>query len=356
MKFGIFDFGMWHETQSPAEVIRNVVDDATLADALGFDTFWLGEHHFTRHGIYGNTLTLAAHLAARTSTIRLGTAVVVLPLHHPIRVAEEAAMVDVLSNGRLDLGLGAGYQRLEFDGMGIDINESRARFKETLELLLHAWQDTPFEFEGTFYRRGDDGREIQVLPKPTQSPHPPVYIAVSTSPETIEFAAELGFPIMVGGPTDIMGIAPQVVQRWQEAMGRHGKDASGIDIPCAKGIYVAPTDAEAEADIAAVDSQWDLKLLAQIGSPISAGGEIPPGYEHWEGRHKDRAQWTAESTTSTGSAALIGSPETVAERLADLGESGLTSIFGGFGLPGMPHRNVQRSIELFGKEVLPRFK
>jgi alkanesulfonate monooxygenase SsuD/methylene tetrahydromethanopterin reductase-like flavin-dependent oxidoreductase (luciferase family) len=352
MKFGIFDYGMWHQSQSQAEVYDSAVSHAEIADELGFEAIWLGEHHFSRHGIYGNSLTLASFIAARTERLRIGTAVVVLPLNNPVRVAEEVAMVDILSNGRVDFGIGAGYQRLEFGGFGIDINESRARFLECLDVIVASWTQEHLSYKGTFYN-WDAADELSVEPKPVQSPYPQIYVAISASPETIDLAASRNLRLLVGGPTDIMGIAPQVIARWRAAMEAHGNPHEGIDIPCAKGIYVAPTDEEAEADVAAVDRFWDLKLLAQIGSPISKGGDIPPGYEHWAMRTQDREQSLVKNTT--GTEALVGSPDTVAKRLTDLQEMGLTYLFGSFGLPGMPEEKKARAIELFGREVLPRF-
>jgi alkanesulfonate monooxygenase SsuD/methylene tetrahydromethanopterin reductase-like flavin-dependent oxidoreductase (luciferase family) len=352
MKFGIFDYGMWHERESAADVLDSVVSHAQLADELGFEAIWLGEHHFTRHGIYGNTLTLGSFIAANTNRLRIGTAVVILPLNQPVRVAEEVAMVDVLSKGRVDLGVGAGYQRLEFGGFGVDINESRARFAESLDVIIAAWTQENLKYEGKFYQ-WDGTNNLNVQPKPTQKPYPNIYVAISASPETIDMAAKRNLRLLVGGPTDIMGIAPQVVERWRNAMIDNGNDPTGIDIPCAKGIHVADTDEQAEADIAAVDRFWDLKLLSTIGSPISPAGDIPPGYEHWAMRTSDRESTLKLNTA--GTAALVGSPDTVAKRIQGLRDMGLTYIFGGFGLPGMPEETKRHAIELFGKEVLPRF-
>ncbi|GAA1858116.1 LLM class flavin-dependent oxidoreductase [Pseudonocardia ailaonensis] len=352
MKFGILDVGHWHESETSEEVYRAVVDHAQLAEELGFEAIWLGEHHFSRHGIYGNTLTLASHIAGKTDRLRIGTAVVILPLHHPLRVAEEAAMVDVLSGGRLDLGVGAGYQWREFNGLGVDIKESRERFIESLEILTTAWSSDALSFQGKF-RSWDAEDELIIHPKPRQSPDLPVYVAVSASPRSLELAASHNLRILVGGPTDIMGIAPQVIERWRQAMTNHGNDPSGKVLPCAKGIYVAETDEQAAADIAAIDQLWDVKLLSQIGSPLSPAGEVPPGYESWAMRVKDREKRVTDNTT--GTAALVGSPETVAHRIKELEEMGLEYIFGSFGLPGMPEEKKRRSIELFGREIIPQF-
>jgi alkanesulfonate monooxygenase SsuD/methylene tetrahydromethanopterin reductase-like flavin-dependent oxidoreductase (luciferase family) len=352
MKFGIFDYGMWHESEEAVDVLNAAVSHAQLADELGFEAIWLGEHHFSRHGIYGNTLTLGSFIAANTNRLRIGTAVIILPLNNPVRVAEEVAMVDQLSKGRVDVGVGSGYQRLEFGGFGVDLNESRARFAESLDIMIEAWTTDNLTYDGRFYQ-WDGSNNLNVQPKPKQDPYPNIYVAISASPETIDMAAKRNIRLLVGGPTDIMGIANQVVDRWRSAMIDNGNDPTGIDIPCAKGIYVAETDEEAEADIAEVDRFWDLKLLAQIGSPISPAGEIPAGYEHWAMRTQDRTNTLKQNTA--GTAALVGSPDTVAKRIAELEEMGLTYIFGGFGLPGMPDEKKRRAIELFGREVLPRF-
>jgi alkanesulfonate monooxygenase SsuD/methylene tetrahydromethanopterin reductase-like flavin-dependent oxidoreductase (luciferase family) len=350
MKFGVFNWGMWHETKSQREVLSNLIEDAVVADQLGYSTYWVGEHHFSRHGIVTNTLLTAAAIAMRTERIEIGTAVIVLPLNDPVRVAEETAAVDLLSGGRLRVGIGSGYQRQEFEGLGIDINTSRQRFAEALDILVKAWTEKSLTYHGKFFNYDD----LQVYPTPQQEPHPPLHIALTASPETIELAASRGLRLLVGGPTDLMGVAPQVIERWRVAMRRHGFNPDGIDIPCAKGIYVAPSDEEALADIEAADREWDLRLLSQIGSPISQAGEVPPGYERWTMRQEDRKR-TLRENTQAGTARLIGSPATVAERVAELRDMGITSIFGTFGLPAMPHEKIVRALELFGTEVMPQF-
>jgi alkanesulfonate monooxygenase SsuD/methylene tetrahydromethanopterin reductase-like flavin-dependent oxidoreductase (luciferase family) len=345
VKFGVFNIGMWHETQSQEEVFVNIKEQAVLADTLGYDSVWLGEHHFSRHGILADCMVQAAAIAAVTERVRIGTGVVVLPFHHPVRLAEQAAMVDILSNGRLDLGVGVGYQRREFNGLGLSIDEARERFRDHLDILLKCWRDEVLVHESRFHTfRAEDG--LEVYPKPVQPGGLPLYQAVSITPESIEFAASRGVPVMVGGPTDVLGLAPQVIDFWRRKMVEFGNDPTGVDIPCAKGVYVAETDEEAAADIAAVDQFWDLKLLQRFGSPISPSGELPKGYERWANRVKEHEK-NALDPNRAGTPPLIGSPETVRERLAQLRDSGITYIFGQFGLPGMPEAKIRRSIEMF---------
>jgi alkanesulfonate monooxygenase SsuD/methylene tetrahydromethanopterin reductase-like flavin-dependent oxidoreductase (luciferase family) len=137
-------------------------------------------------------------------------------------------------------------------------------------------------------------------------------------------------------------------------MVEYGNDPTGIEIPCSKGVYVAETDEQAAADIAAVDQYWDLKLLQQVGSPLSPSGDIPPGYEEWAKRHKER-EHNALDPTRAGTPPLIGSPATVRDRLRQLQDFGVNSMFGQFGMPGMPREKIRRCVELFA-EVMDDFR
>src|ERR671914_2176343 len=149
MQIGLFHSIQWPEGSGQTERYAQALAQACHADALGFDSVWLTEHHFSRHGIVSDSLTVLGHLAARTSHARLGTAVSVLPLHHPLRFAEAAATVDQLSDGRLDLGIGRGYQPGEFRGFGVDIGEKHARFAEAVDVLQRVWSaDGPVSHAG----------------------------------------------------------------------------------------------------------------------------------------------------------------------------------------------------------------
>jgi alkanesulfonate monooxygenase SsuD/methylene tetrahydromethanopterin reductase-like flavin-dependent oxidoreductase (luciferase family) len=353
LKFGILNLGMWHETQDQAEPFQIIQEQAVLADQLGYDSYWVGEHHFSRHGIIADGMLQLAAIAAVTKRIRIGTAVVVLPFHNPVRLAEQIAMVDILSNGRLDVGVGIGYQWREFKGLSANIDDAREQFRDNLQVMFKCWGDGILEHDSKFNQH-DVADGIEVMPKPIQRPHPPIYQAVTITPASVEFAASNGIPIMVGGPTDILGLAPQVIELWREKMVEYGNDPTGIEIPCSKGVYVAETDEQAAADIAAVDQHWDLKLLQQVGSPLSPAGDIPPGYEEWAKRHKER-EHNALDPTRAGTPPLIGSPATVRDRLRQLQDFGVNSMFGQFGMPGMPKEKIRRCVELFA-EVMDDFR
>ena len=248
MQFGQFEIIRWHPNLTPAQSIEAVMEKIELGDTLGIDEIWIGEHHFTRHGLVSGIFSMLGNVAQRTKNARIGSAIVVLPWRSPIQVAEEAATIDILSGGRLTLGVGAGYQALEFNGMGVDITEARARFREYVEVIYGCWKDEPLTFKGTFI----DVEDLNVLPKPVQKPIP-MHIAVSTSPESVDFAASMAMPIMVGGPTAVIGQIPQVIEMWHERMEHHGHPHEHVDLGTAQDIYVAPTMEEAERDIAGLE-------------------------------------------------------------------------------------------------------
>ena len=144
--------------------MREALEQIELADRLGLDEVWLGEHRFSRHGLLSGIFSFLGQVVARTTHVRIGTAVIVLPLHNPILVAEEVAMLDVLSGGRIDLGIGSGYQRQEFEGIGVDMEESRERFVESVEVMIKAWTEETLTYNGRFTNVDN----LWVLPKPVQ--------------------------------------------------------------------------------------------------------------------------------------------------------------------------------------------
>ncbi|MEV4090036.1 LLM class flavin-dependent oxidoreductase, partial [Nonomuraea fuscirosea] len=192
MKFSTFHLFHRFDGQSFKDVYDYHLELIELAEELGFDGVRLAEHHFRDYGVVPNLFTMLAHAAARTTDLRLGTGIVVLPLHDPVHVAEEAALVDVLSGGRLELGIGRGYQSFEFEGFGIDLAEARDRFNEALEVIVGLWTQDSYQHEGKFYKTG---AEVSLVPRPLQSPHPALHVA-AVSPETVTMYAERGLPIL----------------------------------------------------------------------------------------------------------------------------------------------------------------
>src|SRR3989449_6833486 len=169
MRFCIQQLLTFRDWQTEAGVYADALEEARLADELGFEAIWLAEHHFSSYGICPSLAVLAAAIARETRRARIGTSVVVAPFAHPLRIAEEWAMVDILSGGRLEFGLGRGYQPNEFRGFGVSMERTRERSDECLEIIRRAWTEERVTFEGEFYTV----RDVRVLPKPIQKPHPP---------------------------------------------------------------------------------------------------------------------------------------------------------------------------------------
>ena len=191
MRFGFFDQLPCAAGYTERQRYRDIIAQIELGDDLAFDAVWLGELHFSRaFSILADPLMVLAAAAQRTSRIRLGTAVTLLPLHNPVKIAEEAAIADILSDGRLELGVGRGTAPLHYSGYDIPQEESRERFDEALDFILKAWTEEIFSFEGKHFRVS----ELSVVPRPVQSPHPRVRIAAN-SPDTFPMAGRRRFPI-----------------------------------------------------------------------------------------------------------------------------------------------------------------
>ena len=179
MKFGVLQFFSWPERRtSLATVYSRALDRIGIMDRTGYDAVWLAEHHFSSFSVCPSVHMVGTLAAARTRRLRIGTAVSLAPLYHPLRLAEEVALLDQLSGGRVNWGAGRGFARVEFTNFGVPPDESTSRFREAVEIVLRAWTDERLSFAGTHFRF--DG--VEVLPKPLQQPHPPVWLAASSEP------------------------------------------------------------------------------------------------------------------------------------------------------------------------------
>src|SRR5216683_4648889 len=197
MKFGVFFQTPEAPGQSHGERFAEMLDRIGLADSLGFDVAWLAELHFGgAFSLLSSPLMAVPVIAQRTRRIRIGTAVTLLPLHHPLACAEQAATADVLSGGRLEFGVGRGSIPSQFHGFRVPVAENRARFDEALEIIKLAWTRDRFTYHGTFYQV----EEVAVVPKPLQRPHPPIRVAVHTA-ESFAHIGVLGLPIYSGTTT-----------------------------------------------------------------------------------------------------------------------------------------------------------
>ena len=250
MKVGVLQFFSWPERRVDlATVYERAFERIDAMDRTGYDAVWLAEHHFTGYSVCPSVHLMAMHVANRTRNLRIGTAVSLAAFYHPLRLAEEVALLDVLSGGRVNWGAGRGFDRNEFTNFGVAPDESYPRFREHLEIVLEAWKQEKLTYHGQYF----DFEDVEVLPKPQQKPHPPMWMAAS-SPPAIEWAAERGYSIMMDPHSSHADIARKR-ELYRGELEKHGHEIAGRDIPMARLLAVAETRAEAE-ETARRGAQW----------------------------------------------------------------------------------------------------
>ena len=346
MKFSVQLLLTLRETQSHAQVYASALEETRLAEALGFDAVWLAEHHFSVYGICPSLAVLAGAIARDTRRMRIGTSVVIAPFAHPLRIAEEWAMVDVLSDGRLDFGLGRGYQPKEFAGLDISMERTRERFDECMEIIRRAWTEARVSFAGEFYRVPD----VTVFPRPVQRPHPPLWTA-AVSPDTYRLAARRGFKILTAPsftPWDVLRTSYDAYhEEWRRV---HGTGA-GAEIVMNKIIYVADSSRQAREDVR-VPIRWFFATQAELIA--DADGVPPDQYRFYRRVRENLLALTDEQALDQ--AAIVGDAEEVADKIRAHHEAlGVRYFMGSFSRGMSDPAKVLRSMRLFGEKVLPRF-
>jgi alkanesulfonate monooxygenase SsuD/methylene tetrahydromethanopterin reductase-like flavin-dependent oxidoreductase (luciferase family) len=323
---------------SEATAFEESMAQMQAAEALGFDAVWLGELHFQQdRSVLASPLVVAAAIAASTRRIKIGIAVQVLPLSHPLRLAEDVATLDHLCRGRLDFGVGRSGLPGHYEGFNIPYEESRERFAETLEILIKAWTCERFSHDGRFYRF----RDVCVVPKPYQRPHPPLRIA-ATSEETYPLVGRLGYPLFVavrtGSIADLRRFLGGYHEAWRAA-GHSGQGPVALLVP----IFVAETAAEAREQPRVSTLHW-FRAIAEALARSPA-------------RRADAARLAALSYEEILEEQVVyGTPDAVAERLRALrAELGFSSLSAWMNVGAqVPHARVLRSMRLFMEHVAPR--
>lgn len=335
-QFGVFSLLSVPDVRDEVALVQGELEINVAAEAAGFDSVWLAEHSGSRYGLIASPQVMAAAIAARTSRIRIGTGVSVLPLHHPLRLANDFAMIDVLSNGRLDYGIGRGYSAEEYASYGLDVAENRERFDEALEVITRAWTQESFSYTGKHYVIP----QVQSVPSVIQRPHPPLYIAAGSA-STVEWAGAHLVRMLSSS-----GSAANIRRKWdayREAGRAAGHSEEAVEAALTqswvvKHIHVAEDDATAVAE-AGPPFIWYFNLLAN--RRMFDGPNNTPPLEWWQ-EH---------------GACYFGSPATVAEQLRAWHEaSGVTNTLCWMNTGGMPTDRVLRSVRLFGEQVIPRLR
>ena len=353
MRFGTYYFMQAPPGISHRDVVEHEIEQMVWTEDLGFDSIWLTEHHFIEYGLSVSPAILATAAAMRTERVRIGLAAAILPFHDPIRLAEELAMVDILSRGRLDVGVGRGNRPVEFEGYRIPQIESRDRFEESLAIMLRAWTQERFSFEGQHFTIP----EVRVIPKPVQRPHPPVYV-VCVSPDTIEATALRGLPMLnsiLRGPIEQLVTQRDTYVKACKKGGRSDAEISSLlsRWGVSRHIYVASTDAQARAE--ARDAEmWYQEALRRFLIPENIERVHPllqPGF-----RTMAERMGTITWEQLIAETLAIGSPDTVAAKIEEMQRLGVGEVLCWMNFGGLPQAHVRRSMEMFAQEVMPRFR
>ena len=330
MKFGLFGGarargGPAGDSDGYHDFIRYIV----AAEELGFSSVFLVEHHFTGFGQVSASLNLLSYLAARTEKIRLGTAVVVLPWHNPVLVAEEAATLDLLSNGRLDFGVGKGYRPYEFSGFCIPQEEATERFDEAIDIIRKAWTSKGrFSYEGKLWRYDN----IVVEPAPIQQPHPPFWLGAG-SPDSVRRAARDGYNLLLDqiAPIDVIIDRVRIFREECQAIGRPYDPAM---VGVTRGLQIVHNEEERKRAILT-----RREVLKNIGD-LARG----PGAERYHHIKDD------PDTFELDDAPLLGTPEEIIARLKRLEAGGVENVL--FAAPGASVAGLRT----FAEEIMPAFE
>lgn len=268
LQFGVLQFFSWPNRAVPLQTVyARALERIEIMDRSGgYEAVWLAEHHFNTYSVCPSVHVMGMLAAARTERLRIGTAVSLAPMYHPLRLAEEVALLDVLSGGRVNWGAGRGNDPVEFGVFGLDRDSSYARFREHVDVVLRAWREERLTYDGEFVHV----RDVEVLPKPLQRPHPPVWMAAS-SPEAIDWAASVGHSILMDPHSSHAEIGRKLAG-YRAGLAAGGHVVEGRTIPIARLIAVAPTDAEAR-ETARRGAQWTVtsyakRRLTEGGDPV----------------------------------------------------------------------------------------
>jgi alkanesulfonate monooxygenase SsuD/methylene tetrahydromethanopterin reductase-like flavin-dependent oxidoreductase (luciferase family) len=328
MEFGIFHEFWSIKAQGQSEAFAQSFAQIAAAEEWGLDVLWLAEIHMNpQRSLLSAPLTVASAVAARTSRIKIGTAVQILPLGHPLRLAEETATIDQISEGRLIFGVGRSAFPRAYQAYGISYQQSTERFAESLDIIKKAWTEPVCSHRGRYYEFDN----FTLVPRPVQTPHPPIRIAAS-QPDTYSAIGALGYPLFsavrASPLTELPGHARAYRDAW-DAAGHAGKPTFYLQVP----IYVGET-----RETALAEAEAGMMQFAQYRADLVRG---PLSYE----------QVRQEK-------GIVGTPDMVAERLAELRETaGIDGVSAEIN-PGshLSHEQVMRSLRLYCQEVMPRFK
>jgi len=315
------------------------------AERLGYDNVWMNEHHFIGDGYSPSVLPLAAVTAMQTERIRIGTSLLLMPLHHPINVAEDGAVVDVLSNGRFDLGVGQGYRPEEFVSYNIPAAERGRRMREGVEIVRQLWSGKPANFSGKFYSVTDAVLDPPVV----QQPHPPIWIG-GRNRSVVEWAARNGYNFIGAGGLGVFG-DKRPSELYRDILSETGRNPDDFSIGQIRYGYVAATTERAWAEA----SEAAHYALESLGAWLADAADLP-GDEGFR-RVPQPTEMRQVFGGADNSTLLIGSPEDIVANLKHWSSTDpFTHLMLEMSLPGIPQARVIESMRLFATEVIPHFR
>jgi len=348
MQFGINNLFSGRQDTDASRIYGDALDQIVLAEELGFTSAWIAEHHFSSYGLLPHLPTFAAAAAAMTSKIRLATAVLVLPFGHPLRLAEEMAMVDVISGGRLELGVGRGYQPQEFAALGVNPEHSQAIFDEYLEVMRLAWTEERFSYDGKHFSVSD----VEILPKPVQPGGPLVRIA-AISRATYERLGAQGERLMLSPNfTPIETIQGNLESYWASAEAAGHDPAELGTPPMIQQVYIDESDAVAKADPEPY-AMWFFGKFSEI-LPGGGGADVVGQYEDYKKILQSVEAVSYDRIVEEGAA--FGDYKAIIDRFRMLeDELGVSEIACWFNFGDLPHERVVQNMRMFADKVMPEF-
>jgi len=348
-------FGMFYVLESPdddyARAYKEMFGQIEYAEELGFDSVWLAEHHGSQYGSMPSGAVAAAAVAKITDKMRIGLAVSILPFNNPVRIAEDYAMVDVISGGRLDMGVGRGYQPREFKHLGLAHQQAHSReiFEESLEILIGLWENETFSYRGKYFQLED----VRLTPRPIQKPRPPITVA-AISPSTFELVGKYGLNVMVTPTLMSLEELKGFVLAAKRNLIAAGVDSNALNFPMNWQVHLANSE-EAALARTATALDWYFNLVMKLVPK----GPNAQGYEYMAKVAADfeRNGGIDIQALREGGIIMLGTPAMMRAKLAELRDDiGQRQMFCWMRIGGLEDRKVRDSMKLLAEEVMPYFK